>query len=287
VQTLNYLLAKPSEETIAAAKSDLAVAQAKLEAAQEAYDALFESPDPLEVQKLEAEIAIAQATIETAHLTAPFSGTVTELSMLPGDQVNSGTVALRLDNLDVMLVDMEISELDINQVRVGQSTSLVFDAILGSEYRGKVVEVGLIGDNTSNVVYFPVTVAITDPDQAIRPGMTAVVSIVVSQQAEALLIPNQAVTTLNDKLVVYILGAGGGMDMTPVEVVLGMSSDTYSILIQGDLQAGDRIVLNPTTMLDTQQTTGGGLGLFGLFGGGGVDRPSGSNRPPADGGGLP
>ena len=66
-----------------------------------------------------------------AHLTAPFAGTVTEASLSPGDQVTAGTLAFRVDDLSSLLVDVELSEVDINSVTVGQTVTLSFDAILG------------------------------------------------------------------------------------------------------------------------------------------------------------
>jgi HlyD family secretion protein len=140
------------------------------------------------------------------------------------------------------MVDVEVSEVDINRVEVGQPVILTFDAILAAEYPGKVVEVAPVGNNQQGVVNFKVTIEIEDPDQRVKPGMTAAVNVVVSQLADVLLVPNRAVRVVDGERVVYIYNT---LELEMVEVELGASSDLYSEVVNGDLQPGDKIVLNP------------------------------------------
>jgi len=101
-----------------------------------------------------------------------------------------------------------------------------------------------VGESIQGVVSFPVTVRLVEPDEAVRPGMTAAVNIVVSEIRDVLLVPNRAVRVQDGQRVVYVLVDGKA---TPVEVTLGASSDTQSEVVAGDLKPGDRIVLNPPT----------------------------------------
>ena len=66
-----------------------------------------------------------------AHIIAPFDGTVTQAEPAVGDQVSTGTVAFRVDDLSHLLVDVQVSEVDINTVAIGQDATLTFDAVLG------------------------------------------------------------------------------------------------------------------------------------------------------------
>jgi HlyD family secretion protein len=166
----------------------------------------------------------------------------------PGDQVNPGTLAFRIDDLSRLLVDLEVSEIDINQIEVGQQVLMSFDAILAQEYTGDVLEVALVGSEQQGVVNFNVTVELQDPDDNVRPGMTSAVNIVVSQLEEALLVPNRAVRVLEGQRVVYTLSSGGELD--PIPVTLGASSDTHSEILDSDLQEGDAVVLNPPANFD-------------------------------------
>ncbi len=231
----------PDATTIAKADEDLALKTAKLDDAQREYDRLT-SGNTADIAAAQARVDAAKATLNLARVVAPFGGIVTEADTLPGDQVSAGTTAFRIDDLSSLLVDVEVSEVDINNISVGQSVSLTFDAVLNREYHGEVVEVANVGNNVSGVVNFTVTVELTDPDEFVKPGMTAAVNIVVKEENNVLLIPNRAVRLVNSERTVYILVDG---KPKPVKVTLGSSSGVDSVLANGDIKEGDPIILNP------------------------------------------
>lgn len=224
------------------AQANLDAANAALFDAQRAYDLVKDGANPDDITILQTRIAAAQATIDNAQLSAPFAGTITEVDIKPGDQVSIGTPAFRIDNLGQLFVDVQVSEVDINSVEVGQAVTLSFDAIQDKQYSGKVTQVAPVGSVLQGVVNFDVTVELTDADENVKPGMTAAVNIIVDQITDALLVPNRAVRVVDGKQVVYILDND---QLTEVEVVLGASSDNQSEVVSGNLQVGDQIVLNP------------------------------------------
>jgi HlyD family secretion protein len=189
-------------------------------------------------------------------VTSPFAGTVTESHALPGDQIGAGAVAFRLDNLSSLLVDVKVSEVDINSVSIGQPVTLTFDAILGREYHGEVVEVTQAGTAEEGVVNFTITVELTDADAQVKPGMTAAVNIVVEETQNVLLIQNRAVRLVDGERVVYVLENG---EPVKKEIQLGSSSDTMSVIMGGDVKEGDVIVLNPPVEFGPGRP-GGGFG---------------------------
>jgi HlyD family secretion protein len=179
------------------------------------------------------------------YVTAPFDGVITLVKPLPGDQVTPGTVAFRLDDLSHLLVDVQVSEIDINNIRVGQTVTMSFDAVLGRNYEGVVVEVSQAGSVVQGAVNFTVTVELTDADESVKPGMTAAVNILVKEVKNVLVVPNRAVRVIDGQRVVYVL-KNGIPEM--VKIRLGATSDTVSEVINGDLKEGDLIVLNPPAM---------------------------------------
>lgn len=225
----------------------LEVASANLDKARQDYEKWKDGPDPNDVAAAETRIAAAQATMNLARVSAPFAGMLTDVQAKPGDQVSPGTPAFRLDDLTHLLVDVQISEVDINRIQAGQDVFLTFDAILSKEYHGKVTQVAQVGTDKQGVVDFTVTAELTDADDAVKPGMTAAVNIVVEQLEGILLVPNRAVRVLDGKRVVYVLRNG---NLEAVTITLGSSSDTVSQVLEGDLQPGDAIVLNPPTSFE-------------------------------------
>ncbi len=240
---------------------DLEVSQANLTQAQADYAKWKNGPDPAEVEAMKSKIAAAQATLRMAWIEAPFAGTITEVNAHTGDQVAANKAAFRMDDLAKLYVDLEVSEVDIDQIEIGQAVNVTFDALSDKQYTGKVSDVAMISAQTSSAVNFTVTVELTDPDQDVRPGMTSEVEIVTAQRDQVLLIPNQAVRVVDGKQVVYLQLPDGSAKA--VEVDLGVSSDTASELLGGDLKAGDVVVLNPTDSTTTTTTSRGPMGFFG------------------------
>ncbi len=234
-----------SAETIADADEDLALKEAQLNDARRRYERLKDGADPAEVSAAEARIAAAQSTLNLAFIVAPFDGTITQAEPAVGDQVSTGAVAFRVDDLSHLLVDVQVSEVDINTLSIGQTAALTFDAILGKEYHGEIVEVGQAGDNVQGVVNFTVTIELTDADELVKPGMTAAVNIVVQEVKDVVLVPNRAVRLVDAERVVFVLVNGIPQQ---VKVELGSSSDTMSVLVGGDLKEGDEIILNPPSV---------------------------------------
>ncbi len=239
---LNYVTGRPDEQEIAQRKAALDVAAAQLEDAKRKLERIKDGPDPLDVAGLEARITAAQATLNQVYITAPFDGVITASEPLVGDQVTPGKFAFRLDDLSHLLVDVQVSEIDINNIQVGQPVTLSFDAVLGKTYNGVVVEVGRAGSVVQGAVNFTVTVELTDADEFVRPGMTAAVNILVKEVKDVLVVPNRAVRVVDGQRVVYVL-KNGLPEM--VKIRLGATSDTVSEVINGDLKVGDLIVLNP------------------------------------------
>ena len=227
--------------------AELATLEAQLSDAQRQYERVQDGPDPDEVAAAQARVAAAQSAINQARIAASFAGVITQVESKPGDQVTPGTLAFRLDDLSRLLVDVQVSEVDINRIQIGQDVTLAFDAILNKEYHGVVSEVALVGTASQGVVDFTVTVQLSGADSAVKPGMTAAVNIVVSQLKDVLLVPNRAVRVQEGKRVVYVQRGG---PPEAVEVQLGASSENASQVVGGELKEGDLIVLNPPTVFE-------------------------------------
>jgi HlyD family secretion protein len=244
-------------DTVAKADADLALKKAQLDDAQRAYDRLKGGPNQDDLASAQANVDAAQATVNTASIIAPINGTVTQAEPLPGDQVNLNQLGFRVDDLSNLLVDVQVSEVDINSVSLDQPATLTLDAIPNRTYHGQVVEVSQAGDSSSGAVNFTVTVQLTDADVDVKPGMTVAVNIVTQQIKDQLLVPNRAVRVVNNQRVVYVLENG---QPRSVSVTLGSSSDTQSVVTGGQLKQGQLIILNPPANLQGGPRFGGGGG---------------------------
>lgn len=244
VRTYNSLTGTGTTTQIAEAEANVAVAEQTLVDAQAEYDRLLAGPTDEEILAAESKVAAAEANLKLGLIEAPFDGSVTLALPQVGDYVASGEDAFELQNTASYYVEVQVNELDINKVQVGQKATVILDALQDVTYEAQVDKVGSIGDDSSGVVNFTVVVEINEPDEKIKSGMTAVVSIEVSSGEEALLVPNEAVQYLDGQQIVYVLNNGVLM---PVPVTIGGSSSTQSSVLDGNLQTGDLVVVNPPT----------------------------------------
>ena len=250
--------------------SDAQSAAAQVASAQATLDSLKSTPASEDVQVAElavktAQIALDQAklNLKNSQLIAPFDGVVANLSIQIGQQVSSSAEAVTVVNLSQLEAQVNVSETDLPRIKEGQSVQVTFDALTGQTFTGTVTHVALVGTTSSGVVNYPVTIALDQTDAAIRPGMSANVSIVVEQRDNLLLVPNRAVKTSGKLKTVTVLKDG---KQTQVNVTLGMSGDSQSQVTNG-LSEGDVVIVQQTTTTTTNQGGPGAGGLGGPPGG--------------------
>jgi len=265
---LRYTQELPDALDVEKVYTQLELAQAKLLAARQEWERIKDGPDPDDITAAEVRLSSVQATLDLARIDAPFAGTVTEAESQVGDLVNAGTAAFRVDDLSRLLVKVQVSEVDINRVEVGQGVVLTFDAILEKEYAGVVTDIASSGSSAGGAVNFTVTVELANSDEDIRPGMTAAANIAVSQLDDGLLVPSRAVRTVGGSRVVYVLRNNLPM---MVEVQQGASSNAQVQIPSGDVKEGAQVILNPPSHL----MLGPGMGVGRTVNGGGGDNNGG------------
>lgn len=243
---LDYCRADFTEQEIAEAELEVELGEAKVAELQEQVDLLANGPDPEQVTILETRLDIAQSRLDSPRIEAPFNGVVTVLSVQEGDVVQAGSPAVQLDNLSRLFLDVQISEVDISQVQVGQPVELVFDAYYDDTFTGEVAEIAPVGTSVQGVVEYSVRIEMQDTDGEIKPGMTASVNIIVEEKDNVLVVPNDAIVMLEDREHVFVKRDGM---YEAVPVTLGSYSDYYSEVIEADIEEGELIVLNPPSEL--------------------------------------
>lgn len=161
---------------------DILTAEAK--AAQLQLDGLRADQDFTEaearLQQQELSVDQLELDLQKAELKAPFAGTVVEVRVEVGEQVNSGRVAVIVATLDQLQArTTDLTELDVARVTVGQAATVSIDALPGREFAGVVRRIALRAGEYRGDVIYDVFVDLTDPepDVALRWGMTAVVRI--------------------------------------------------------------------------------------------------------------
>lgn len=275
LSALNFVLGYYYDYSVETDFIEYDAALAAVEEARVAYNRYLDQSD--EIAAAQAAVQALENTISTGMIIAPFDGTITSIGAVAGDLISASsdsddtTEALKLSNLDNLMVEVSISEVDINKIAVGQRAVITFDAIANKEYSGYVESVSTSGDEDDNgVVQFSVWVKLEEVDDQVKPGFTSVVSIITSEVEDALLVPYDAIVSRDGSYMVVLVNKDDSTTLVPVEV--GATSDLYAEILSGDIEEGDQVVLygSDTNDMFTMMMMGGG-------GGGG--------QPPANGGG--
>ena len=228
--------------------------------AQAAYASALEG-----VRQAEASLRQATEDLSRTTLVAPLDGKVVQLNAREGEVVvtgtmnNPGSVIAVLADLSQILVEAEVGETEITGIRVGQPARIKVDAVTGREYTGHVAEIGSSAavrqSAGSGIRYFKVKVAIDDPDDNLRPGMTSQASIVTSTVANAVVVPIQAVVervpgaredededddARKEKFV--FMARDGKASMTSVKTGI---SDATDVAIVSGVSVGDPVITGP------------------------------------------
>lgn len=248
IANYNWFTSQASPIAVEQSLAALNLARAKQADAQRAMDRLRNGSNVDDITAAKARVAAAQAAFNQAQIIAPFDGTLTQALPQPGDRISAGQTAFRVDDLSHLMVDLQISEVDINNVAVGQPVTVSLDAVPNKIYKGVVSKVNQSAKAGQGGVNFTVSVTLTDTDEQVKPGMTAAVTITVKEVGDALLVPNSAVRMLTGQRVVYVLKDN---QPVPVNIRLGASADDKSQVVGGDLKAGDLIILNPPSVTST------------------------------------
>ena len=138
-----------------------------------------------------------------AELVAPAAGTVLRVNVDESDRISAGTVAITLADLSQLQLTIDVAEVDIPKISVGQLADVTIDAFPGRVFAGMINSIEPSSNAQEGVIDYPVTVRLIDEAlMNVRPGMTAVATL-RSEMADARwLVPTTAIQESNDEKVV-------------------------------------------------------------------------------------
>jgi HlyD family secretion protein len=238
-----------AEAQLLAADGQVAAARANVSRARAAYDRLLEGPTEAEIAILEAQVAGVETNLELARLRfeqsviiAPTSGRVASVRVNPGEQTSPGTPAIVLVNEAAYHIEVNVDEIDVDRVALGQPVEITLDALPGMAVPGQVSDIAPTAAGAGGVVTYLVTINIDAPDISLRPGMSANASIVVERLDDVLMVPNWAIRLDRETGLAYVNRMNGDGTVEEVVVATGLRNEQFSQVVSG-LAAGDRVVV--------------------------------------------
>jgi len=264
--------------TVASLKSGYGRAKVNFERARQDYERDIElhkdglisdeefrlSKDNYDIARIEYQSALEQMRLaqedgvsmdldrtepqEMLDIVSPASGSVIRLNVEEGEIVTSGalsytsgTTLMTIADLSKMQIRAGVNEVDVGKIRTRQHVTIDVDAYPGVTYHGVITHIAPAARDEQGVKIFDIEISILDPDERLRPGMTANVEIQGDHREGVLTVPIEAVFKKRGRYVVYLFD---GSENEPVEreVVTGISNISSVEIIEG-VSEGDVIAL--------------------------------------------
>ena len=216
--------------------------------------------DEAAVQQSDASLQAATLNLNYTNIVSPVDGTVVSRNVDQGQTVAASyqtpTLFLVAKDLTKMQVDSNVSESDIGYVRQGQRATFKVDAFPDRDFEGTIGQVRQAPITVQNVVTYDVVVNVDNPEQLLKPGMTANVVLVTARRDNVVRIPIDAIRFTPAKAKIAPTKPAGpllptrsarvwipdGRRIKPVPVTIGLDDGSYVEMIDGPLHVGDLVV---------------------------------------------
>lgn len=209
----------------------------------------------------ELQMSSAEKTISHYTIDAPISGTIVDKKVKAGDKLSANDTAMQnlctIYDMSYLEMKLNVDELKIRSLEVGQEVDITADAVPGETYKGVISSILVAGTTANGSTSYPVTVRIDDMGELL-PGMNATAKITTASVKNVLALPNAALVRGSYVLVTRDSpsAANAETSMTApdgyvyVKVTTGISDDDY-IEVKSGLQEGDTIAYDNSSVSAT------------------------------------
>ena len=244
--------AKLTLDRMQALIKDQFVSQQDLDNAQVNFDVAMAAVESLRAQVKQIEVALAQAETNLAYsyIRAPFAGYIAERNLDTGAYVTSATAStsinsrgmLSLHDIDTVRILIEVVERDIPLVKIGQKVELRAEAYPDRVFEGTVTRIVQALNRATRTM--TVEIDLPNKDRQLKGGMFARVEMMVGTHHQAVQIPIDAVSRLEDEQYVYVVRDGtaqrvnveiGAREDNRVEITKGLTGSEQIIVSGKDL----------------------------------------------------
>ncbi len=224
-----------------------------------------------------AELSYKNALSDAAkrRVVSPIAGTVNAINIKNGDDLGrlSGSSASQapivIGDLNTLKAEVQVNEVDISHVSIGQKVTMTYTAIDDFMVSGKVEKMDALGTISQGVVNYNVTIGLDTIDSRLRPGMSVSAKIITDVKQDVITVPNSALKMQGNKTYVEVLNASTKQpEQRTIEI--GSANNTDTEIVSG-VNVGDAVVtqtIDPNAKTTSTSSNGGGLRIPGIGGGG-------------------
>lgn len=227
------------------ARAERDLAMAKLNRTRELFEKKFLSAAALDdatasERIAQAKLDLAQANLDKMTIRAPFAGIIGIRQVSPGDYVKEGTDLINLEDMSSMKADFRVPEQVSGKLKAGQVVRLESDAFPGAVFPAEVTAIDATVDAAGRSLL--IRAQLKDASQRLKPGMFVRVRLVVATRPSAVVIPEEAIVTLQGKLLVFKIVDGNAVS-TPITTGLRTQVKGKAVAeVREGLAEGDVVV---------------------------------------------
>lgn len=189
------------------------------------------------VQERQRRFGTRPAAISLSPLVSPIEGVVIQISAVPGELIDSDREVFTIADLKTVRVQADVRDKDFGLLAPNLTAAVSVRAHPDRQFLGQVTSIGQMLDAKTNTV--PVRVIVENPEGALRLNMFAAIEIMVPTDRESVMVPHEAVQTIDDKPVVFVRGTADRFDRRGVR--LGLEDRSWVELVDG-VTPGDIVV---------------------------------------------
>lgn len=170
----------------------------------------------------EANLKLAEARLAKAHIVAPFDGSVGSRKVSVGAFLRTGDAITELANLNEIRVNFSAPERFLAQLKRGAEVAVFTPVYPGYEVKGKIIAIEPVLDSQTRSAR--IVARVPNPEQKFRPGMSANISVILSERPDALTIPNEAIFANGNQSFVFIVNEDSTVKRAAVTTGLQLSN---------------------------------------------------------------
>ena len=209
------------------------------------------------VKSAENSLGNQESKLDGYTIRSPISGIIIEKSFQEGDTLQAGKALCKIYDLSYLTMTLNVDELDISKVAVGQDVTVTADAAAGKTYGGRVTKINIDGVTANGATSYPVTIELLDAE-GLLPGMNVQAEITLRESADVVAIPVTALLR-GDLVVVKDGSAAGGTSDGPVMIQPGEGNAIGGAQLRPG--GGEQTVIGPAPPGGGAADTGAAAGL--------------------------
>lgn len=228
--------------SVAAAQSELALAQDNLNLKKAGYTAEQIQAQEARVKSSEANVLTYQAQLSKTIIRAPFDGIVTKQDAKVGEIITANVAIISMISDKNFEIEVNVPESDMTKIKIGNSARVTLDAYgKDVEFNARVVSIDPAEIIFEGIATYKTKLNFISEDERIKSGMTANIDILTAEKKDVIIVPQRAVSQINGNKIIKVIGLD--KEIIEREVEIGLKGSDGNIEIISGVNVGDEVVV--------------------------------------------